>query len=95
MEPGKSDGSGANGVMSVGDAIEHICGVVGVAGVLGVLPGVVTWTLVVSSLPLNSRDLFGTRPYRTADVIVGKKENKIELEITIKCWFSILSWTIH
>lgn len=60
--------------MSGCEATEHICGVVGVIGVIGVF-GVVT-RLFVSSVPPSSRDLFGTRPYRTAE-IVRKMENQL------------------
>lgn len=68
----------ANAATSVGDAIEHICGVVGVIGVLGVLLGVDTRILVgFSSLPLNSRERFGTRPYLTANKLF-----KVEIERT-------------
>lgn len=62
---------GVTPTFSAGDEIEHICGVVGVAGVIGVLGilfGVDTrMDAGLSSLPLNSRERFGTRPYRTAN----------------------------
>lgn len=58
------DGSGAKGVISGGDATEHICGVVGVIGVFGVAT-----RLFASSPVLSSRERFGTRPYRTAAII--------------------------
>lgn len=65
MLPGSS-GSGANDAMSGGDATEYNCGVVGVIGVLALLDVATRTFDGFSSLPLNSRDRFGTLPYLTA-----------------------------
>lgn len=61
--PGSS-ASCATGLMSGGDATEHICGVVGVSGVVGVVTRI--FGSVSMTPPQLSRERFGTRPYLTA-----------------------------